>query len=223
MKVSSLILLYSLIVPALCSNWDTYPSVPKTASVNGFDRINSLLPECGKECPHLDTGNTPCPYWDTGCLCVMPQWSGPVAQCFASSCSGEELVSCTSLALSLCSSVGANMWLMPASVSTILINAVNAEATGDASATDTSSAKASNTVDSSGASSTGASSSSTGSSSARSSTGTSSGVTSSRSTGSSSSASASSTVSQESSTSNKGQMTTYSLFALLLVPLLSFF
>lgn len=220
MKVSSLILLYSLIVPALCSNWDTYPSVPKTASVNGFDRINSLLPECGKECPHLGTGNTPCPYWDTGCLCVMPQWSGPVAECFASSCSGEELVSCTSLATSLCSSVGANMWLMPASISTMLSNAVNAQATVEASSTNSGSARASNTADSSQISSTASSekADSSGPTTSRASS-----ASDSSSSGSSSKSSSASSTEGSSSTANLGQMTTYSLFALLLVPLLSFF
>ena len=50
-----------------------YPSVAKTASINGFaDRIYDQLPECAKPCMFQNTGVTPCPYWDTGCLCIMP-------------------------------------------------------------------------------------------------------------------------------------------------------
>ena len=50
-----------------------YPSVAKTASINGFaDRIYDQLPECAKPCMFQNTGVTPCPYWDTGC-CVLCQ------------------------------------------------------------------------------------------------------------------------------------------------------
>ncbi|KAG2731018.1 hypothetical protein G9P44_006167 [Scheffersomyces stipitis] len=50
-----------------------YPSVPKTASINGFaDRIYDDLPACAQPCMFQNTGITPCPYWDTGCSCVMP-------------------------------------------------------------------------------------------------------------------------------------------------------
>lgn len=106
---------------AMASNWDTYPSVSKTASINGFaDPIYAKLPSCAQSCVQFDTGNTPCPYWDTGCFCVMPQWSGEVAECFAESCSGTDIDSATSLAKSLCSSVGAKTWMIPASASTAL-------------------------------------------------------------------------------------------------------
>lgn len=102
-------------------NWATYPQVPKTASINGFaDPIYSDLPTCAQYCVEASTGNTPCPYWDTGCLCIMPQWSGQVGECIASKCSGDEVKTATSLAFSLCSSVGANKWMMPASISTEL-------------------------------------------------------------------------------------------------------
>lgn len=110
-----------LLSGALASQWDTYPSVPKSASINGFaDPIYSKLPECAKECVTLSTKSTPCPYWDTGCFCVMPQWSGLVGSCFAEKCQGSDVASATSLAYSLCESVGANIWMMPASISTEL-------------------------------------------------------------------------------------------------------
>ncbi len=113
-----------LIGQALAANWSTYPSVPKTASINGFaDPIYDLLPKCAQECVELDTDITPCPYWDTGCFCVMANWSGVVAECFAESCSGGDVASASSLAESLCYSVGANTWILPASISTELINA----------------------------------------------------------------------------------------------------
>lgn len=105
-------------------NWATYPAVPKTATINGFaDPIKSLFPSCAADCADLSTNNTPCPYWDTGCLCIMPQWAGQVAGCIALSCSGSDVVSATSLAYSLCSKVGANLWMMPGSVSTALSKA----------------------------------------------------------------------------------------------------
>lgn len=116
------------------ANWDTYPSVPETASVNGFsDNVKSVFPKCAVDCGDFSTSNTPCPYWDTGCLCVMPQWSGEVASCIAESCTGSDVASATSLALSLCSRVGANLWMMPASISTALELA--ADASGGSTAT----------------------------------------------------------------------------------------
>ncbi|EGV65197.1 putative GPI-anchored protein 7 [Yamadazyma tenuis] len=119
MQFGLLILYLSSVITA--SNWDTYPQVPKTASINGFaDPIYSELPSCAKDCVKVSVGNTPCPYWDTGCLCVMPQWSGLVGQCIAADCEGEDVVSATSLAYSLCSSVGANLWLMPSSITAAL-------------------------------------------------------------------------------------------------------
>ncbi|ODV64650.1 hypothetical protein HYPBUDRAFT_96133, partial [Hyphopichia burtonii NRRL Y-1933] len=109
-------------------NWDTYPQVPKTASINGFaDPIESKLPSCAKDCVKFDTDNTPCPYWDTGCLCVMPQWSGEVAEfsCLVDACSGTDINSFTSLATSLCSSagVGSPYWYIASSDSSLLASA----------------------------------------------------------------------------------------------------
>ncbi|CAN3478168.1 GPI-anchored hemophore Pga7p [Diutina catenulata] len=115
----------------------TYPKVPKTATINGFaDPIFDRLPECAKECVKQSTGNTPCPYWDTGCFCVMPQWSGLVAECFAKCDDANDVVKASSLAMSLCSSAGANTWMMPASVSTVLSQAAKG-AVAEASATTT--------------------------------------------------------------------------------------
>ena len=100
-----------------------YPSVAKTASINGFaDRIYDQLPECAKPCMFQNTGVTPCPYWDTGCLCVMPQFGGAIGDCVAKNCKGKEVDSVESLATSICSSagVGEPYWMIPSSVSDAL-------------------------------------------------------------------------------------------------------
>lgn len=134
--MNAVFLFFIFATSALASQWDTYPQVPKTASVNGFsDPIKSKLPSCASECADFSTKNTPCPYWDTGCLCVMPQWSGQVAACIAKSCSGEDVASATSLAYSLCSSVGANVWMMPGSLSTSLSEAAKGAVVASATAT----------------------------------------------------------------------------------------
>ncbi|EGV65198.1 hypothetical protein CANTEDRAFT_113721 [Yamadazyma tenuis ATCC 10573] len=165
MQFGLLILYLSSVITA--SNWDTYPQVPKTASINGFaDPIYSELPSCAKDCVKVSVGNTPCPYWDTGCLCVMPQWSGLVGQCIAADCEGEDVVSATSLAYSLCSSVGANLWLMPSSITAALTAAAvqssssitseaeaEAEATGNNTSSDSDSSSGSSSASSSGTSS----------------------------------------------------------------------
>lgn len=91
----------------LAENWSTYPPVPKTASINGLaDPINDRLPECAKSCFAHDTSSTPCPYWDTGCLCVMQPWTTPVGKCVAEQCKGSDVVSATSLAIGACLSAG---------------------------------------------------------------------------------------------------------------------
>ncbi|RCK59168.1 putative GPI-anchored protein 7 [Candida viswanathii] len=108
----------------LADDWATYPKIPKTASINGFaDPIYDLMPTCAQSCLKFSTSNTPCPYWDTGCFCVMPQWSGLVGQCIAQNCQGDDVASATFLATSLCSLVGANTWMMPASISSQLSTA----------------------------------------------------------------------------------------------------
>ncbi|EGW30231.1 uncharacterized protein SPAPADRAFT_158851, partial [Spathaspora passalidarum NRRL Y-27907] len=106
--------------------YSIYPSVEKTASINGFaDKIYDKLPECAKPCMFQNTGMTPCPYWDTGCLCIMPQFAGAIGSCVADACKGQEVVSATSLAASICSSAGVwdPYWMVPASVSQLLSSA----------------------------------------------------------------------------------------------------
>ena len=101
----------------------TFPSVPRTASINGFaDRIYDQLPECAKACMFESTGSTPCPYWDTGCLCVMPQFGGAIGQCVADNCQGEAIGSVEYLATSICSSAGVwdPYWFIPDSVAQAL-------------------------------------------------------------------------------------------------------
>ena len=40
---------------------------------------------------------TPCPYWDTGCLCIMPTFAGAIGSCIAEKCKGQDVVAATSL------------------------------------------------------------------------------------------------------------------------------
>ncbi|KAI5970507.1 hypothetical protein CANMA_000416 [Candida margitis] len=104
----------------------TFPSVARTASINGFaDRIYDQLPECAKACMFESTGSTPCPYWDTGCLCVMPQFGGAIGQCVADNCQGDAIGSVEYLATSICSSAGVwdPYWFIPESVSEALASA----------------------------------------------------------------------------------------------------
>ena len=123
------------------ANWSTYPSVPKTASINGFaDRIYDQLPSCAQPCVKESTGSTPCPYWDTGCLCIMPQFAGAIGNCVAENCKGQEVVQFESLATSICSSAGVwePYWMPPASVTTALSTAA---AAAEAAETTTASTK----------------------------------------------------------------------------------
>ena len=111
-----------------------YPSVAKTASINGFaDRIYDQLPECAKPCMFQNTGVTPCPYWDTGCLCIMPTFAGAIGSCIAEKCKGQEVVSATSLGSSICSVAGVwdPYWMLPANVQSSLNAAATAVATSD--------------------------------------------------------------------------------------------
>lgn len=123
--MNRLVIYFALFISyALAENYATYPQVPKTASINGFaDPIVDLLPECARDCVKFDTGNTPCPYWDTGCFCVMPQWAGLMGQCVAQSCEGGDVNTARYLASSLCSAVGANTLMMPESISDALSTA----------------------------------------------------------------------------------------------------
>ncbi|CAI5759635.1 unnamed protein product [Candida verbasci] len=108
--------------------YETYPSVPRTASINGFaDRIYDQLPACAQPCVKESTSSTPCPYWDTGCLCVIPAFTSAVGECIAENCSGEDVTNAESLAVSICSSAGVwePYWILPASVSQELSDAAN--------------------------------------------------------------------------------------------------
>ena len=62
--------------------------LPSTVSLTESDQ----LPECAKECVKQSTSSTPCPYWDTGCLCVMPQFAGAVGNCVAKTVKEKKLV-----------------------------------------------------------------------------------------------------------------------------------
>ncbi|KAK6460485.1 hypothetical protein DFJ63DRAFT_229301 [Scheffersomyces coipomensis] len=125
--------------PTTNNPYATYPAVAKTASINGFaDRIYDQMPDCAKPCLFEDTGKTPCPYWDTGCLCVMPQFAGSIGECIAQSCKGENVVVATRLATSICSSAGvwSPYWIIPPPVSSdlsVAAAATDAVATNDAS------------------------------------------------------------------------------------------
>ena len=106
-----------------------YPSVAKTASINGFaDRIYDQLPECAKPCMFQNTGVTPCPYWDTGCLCIMPTFAGAIGSCIAEKCKGQDVVAATSLGTSICSVAGVwdPYWMVPANVQSSLSAAATA-------------------------------------------------------------------------------------------------
>ncbi|KAI5955361.1 hypothetical protein KGF54_001922 [Candida jiufengensis] len=109
----------------------TYPSVARTASINGFaDNIYAQLPECAQPCMYQNTGITPCPYWDTGCLCVMPQFGGAIALCVAENCQGSDVGVVESLATSICSSAGVwdPYWFINDEASAALASAANVEA-----------------------------------------------------------------------------------------------
>ncbi|CAI5757515.1 unnamed protein product [Candida verbasci] len=105
------------------ANWSTYPSVAKTASINGFaDKIYDQLPDCAKPCMFADTSKTPCPYWDTGCLCVIPNFVAAVADCVAQRCKGKDVEKMRSLATSECSEAGVwtPYWIVPATADSSL-------------------------------------------------------------------------------------------------------
>ncbi|KGU03962.1 hypothetical protein MEQ_04922, partial [Candida albicans P87] len=131
-----------------------YPSVAKTASINGFaDRIYDQLPECAKPCMFQNTGVTPCPYWDTGCLCIMPTFAGAIGSCIAEKCKGQDVVAATSLGTSICSVAGVwdPYWMVPANVQSSLSAAATAVPSSSEQSVETSSepAESSQSVESS--------------------------------------------------------------------------
>ena len=106
---AALLLAAAALVQAADNPYADFPSVPKTASINGFaDPILGLVPECAKLCltDNADTGSTPCPYWYTGCLCVMPQFGNKIADCIAKLCKGADVRTATDVAKNKCQEVG---------------------------------------------------------------------------------------------------------------------
>ena len=100
-----------------------YPPVAKTATINGFgDRVYDAFPQCAKDCVRKSTSNTPCPYWDIGCLCMMPQFQSEVALCIADNCSGSNVESASQVAVNSCSAAGVNSpyWFINGAASTAL-------------------------------------------------------------------------------------------------------
>ncbi|KAM9923150.1 hypothetical protein OXX59_005348, partial [Metschnikowia pulcherrima] len=143
--LSALIPLASLLALAQAA-YDTYPSVAKTASINGFaDKIYDQLPSCAQSCVRESTSSTPCPYWDTGCLCVISTFASNVADCIAENCQGSDVQSAESLATSICSSAGvdAPYWYIDSSASSALAaaGAVVAETTAETTAAETTAAE----------------------------------------------------------------------------------
>lgn len=106
---TALIILAAALVKAEDNPYTQYPSVAKTATINGFaDPIYNQVPSCAQDClkENKDTGNTPCPYWDTGCLCIMPQFANKVADCIAKGCSGGDVKQATDAAYGACQKAG---------------------------------------------------------------------------------------------------------------------
>lgn len=167
----------ALVSAATTTNpYATYPSVAHTASINGFaDPIYGDLPSCAQPCVEESTSSTPCPYWDTGCLCVMTTWASDVADCIAENCSGDDVVVATSLAISACSAAGVwdPYWIIDASASASLSSAAAVQPSTSATTSSTSASTTEETT-SSTASSTGASSAPTSTEETTSSTGASS-------------------------------------------------
>ncbi|KAK7679506.1 hypothetical protein QCA50_017407 [Cerrena zonata] len=126
-------------------NYETYPSVAHTASFDGFaDPIYDKVPSCAQKCLRdtvSDAEDTVCPYWDTGCLCVMESFNDAQVSCLVDACSGTDINSFTSLATSLCSSagVGSPYWYIASSDSSLLASAA-AKTTVDSESSATSAA-----------------------------------------------------------------------------------
>ncbi|KAG7665580.1 uncharacterized protein J8A68_000982 [[Candida] subhashii] len=120
----------------------TYPSVARTATINGFaDPVYDSLPSCAQPCVDQNTGLTPCPYWDTGCLCIMPQFANLIGNCIAESCKGNDVAVATEAATAVCAAAGVwdPYWFVGDSVKEALAAAaaVEAETTVEAPSTTT--------------------------------------------------------------------------------------
>ncbi|PIS50995.1 hypothetical protein CJI97_004535 [Candidozyma auris] len=126
--------LAALVASALAADnpWATYPSVPKTASINGFaDPIFDSLPSCAQPCVKQSVSSTPCPYWDTGCLCVMTTWSSSVTECFAKNCKGDDAQKALDTSVNICKKVGVwePYWIINAQASAAIESAIKEQAT----------------------------------------------------------------------------------------------
>lgn len=143
MKLSNLSLLsIATFVTAADNPYSNYPSVAKTATINGFaDKVYDAYPQCAKECLKQSTANTPCPYWDIGCLCVMSQWNSPVAQCIANNCAGSDVSSASNVAVNSCSAAG--VWLPYWIINDAASSALNSAAQKQVAASTTSEASSS--------------------------------------------------------------------------------
>lgn len=133
------------------NQWATYPSVPKTATINGFaDPVFDSLPECAQPCVKESVSSTPCPYWDTGCLCVMTTWSSKVTECYAENCSGADAQKAYDASVQVCKNAGVwePYWIINDAASQAISSAAAKEATTEASsAPATSSTPAQQTTD----------------------------------------------------------------------------
>lgn len=133
------------------NQWATYPSVPKTATINGFgDPVFDSLPACAQPCVRESTSSTPCPYWDTGCLCVMTTWSSKVTECYAENCSGSDAQKAYDASVQVCKNAGVwePYWIINDAASSAISSAAAKEATTQAESTPaTSSTPAQQTTD----------------------------------------------------------------------------
>ncbi|KAF3985947.1 hypothetical protein FT663_04145 [Candidozyma haemuli var. vulneris] len=139
-------------VLAADNQWATYPSVPHTATINGFaDPVFDSLPECAKPCVDESTSSTPCPYWDTGCLCVMTTWSSKVTNCYAEKCSGSDAQKAFDASVQICKNAGVwePYWIVNDAASAAISSAAAKEddKTSSAAPETTSSAPAQETQD----------------------------------------------------------------------------
>lgn len=133
------------------NQWATYPSVPKTATINGFaDPVFDSLPECAQPCVKESTSSTPCPYWDTGCLCVMQTWSSKVTECYAEKCTGSDAQKAYDASVQICKNAGVwePYWIVNEAAEAAISSAAAKEPTTSAESTPaTSSTEAQQTTD----------------------------------------------------------------------------
>lgn len=130
--------LVASVVAETTNQWATYPSVPKTATINGFaDPVFDSLPECAQPCVKESTSSTPCPYWDTGCLCVMQTWSSKVTECYAEKCTGSDAQKAYDASVQICKNAGVwePYWIVDESAEAAISSAAAQEPTTSAEST----------------------------------------------------------------------------------------